>query len=204
MARQEALGGMPPCPDCLHLPCKNPQRQLDDCCACSGEVCGDSTCPAIELIVCEVCGIGDREEELMLCDGCDHACHLDCLNPPRSGFPALFFCKRCQQAAGEKRSAVNRETSNSLGGQSLKARRLDPGPLVSGCGDFFKWLDENKQKFCNCRKSRCLKQYCECFRGREWCNQRCNCIGCLNQVTFSGKSLGPLIRTLHGALSCPS
>ncbi len=32
---------------------------------------------------------------------------------------------------------------------------------------------------CNCKKSGCLKMYCECFRQRGYC-EGCNCVGCMN------------------------
>jgi hypothetical protein len=32
---------------------------------------------------------------------------------------------------------------------------------------------------CNCKKSRCLKLYCECFRNNQVCSG-CNCVACLN------------------------
>lgn len=34
---------------------------------------------------------------------------------------------------------------------------------------------------CNCKKSRCLKLYCDCFRINKYCNN-CNCIECSNCV----------------------
>lgn len=33
---------------------------------------------------------------------------------------------------------------------------------------------------CNCRKSKCLKMYCECFHLQIFCSQNCNCIDCGN------------------------
>lgn len=33
---------------------------------------------------------------------------------------------------------------------------------------------------CNCKKSHCLKLYCECFKSRGYCNQECCCINCYN------------------------
>lgn len=33
---------------------------------------------------------------------------------------------------------------------------------------------------CKCKKSRCLKLYCECFNKDEWCDQTCACINCAN------------------------
>ncbi|KAK8802793.1 hypothetical protein JH06_1877 [Blastocystis sp. subtype 4] len=33
---------------------------------------------------------------------------------------------------------------------------------------------------CNCRRSHCLKLYCECFKNRGYCNSECNCLACYN------------------------
>ncbi|KAE8688995.1 hypothetical protein F3Y22_tig00110945pilonHSYRG00110 [Hibiscus syriacus] len=38
-----------------------------------------------------------------------------------------------------------------------------------------------KQKQCNCKNSRCLKLYCECFTSGIYCNG-CNCVNCHNNV----------------------
>ena len=32
---------------------------------------------------------------------------------------------------------------------------------------------------CNCKKTRCLKLYCECFRAGVFCKD-CNCVSCAN------------------------
>lgn len=37
----------------------------------------------------------------------------------------------------------------------------------------------NTSSSCNCRKSHCLKLYCECFKSNKYCNA-CNCISCSN------------------------
>eukprot|EP01102_Stenamoeba_stenopodia_P018488 TRINITY_DN677_c0_g1_i7.p1 TRINITY_DN677_c0_g1~~TRINITY_DN677_c0_g1_i7.p1 ORF type:complete len:558 (+),score=72.01 TRINITY_DN677_c0_g1_i7:151-1824(+) len=36
-----------------------------------------------------------------------------------------------------------------------------------------------KKKQCNCKNSKCLKLYCECFAARVYCDG-CNCVGCCN------------------------
>lgn len=35
---------------------------------------------------------------------------------------------------------------------------------------------------CNCKKSRCLKLYCDCFAAGSYCGAGCNCCNCLNTV----------------------
>ena len=35
---------------------------------------------------------------------------------------------------------------------------------------------------CNCRKSRCLKLYCQCFAIRAYCIGACNCVSCANNA----------------------
>lgn len=34
--------------------------------------------------------------------------------------------------------------------------------------------------FCNCTKSSCKKQYCECFKNNRKCNNLCRCLKCFN------------------------
>lgn len=38
-----------------------------------------------------------------------------------------------------------------------------------------------KDIFCGCKKSRCLKRYCDCFFARARCSERCGCIDCYNR-----------------------
>lgn len=40
---------------------------------------------------------------------------------------------------------------------------------------------EKKNFSCNCKKSKCLKLYCECFSNGEFCIN-CNCTGCSNVI----------------------
>ncbi|XP_039600411.1 PHD and RING finger domain-containing protein 1 isoform X2 [Polypterus senegalus] len=46
--------------------------------------------------ICEVCGRSDREDRLLLCDGCDDGYHMECLNPPLDAVPVEeWFCPEC-------------------------------------------------------------------------------------------------------------
>ncbi|XP_027436265.1 PHD and RING finger domain-containing protein 1 isoform X3 [Zalophus californianus] len=45
---------------------------------------------------CEVCGRSDREDRLLLCDGCDAGYHMECLDPPLGEVPVdEWFCPEC-------------------------------------------------------------------------------------------------------------
>lgn len=37
-----------------------------------------------------------------------------------------------------------------------------------------------KTRYCNCKRSKCLKLYCECFAIGETCDPNCSCLECLN------------------------
>ena len=38
-------------------------------------------------ISCIICGSGEQEENLVLCDGCDVATHIGCMHPKLSAVP---------------------------------------------------------------------------------------------------------------------
>lgn len=53
---------------------------------------------AMNDTVCEVCGSGDREDILLLCDNCDRGFHTICLTPPLENIPDEneWFCPDCE------------------------------------------------------------------------------------------------------------
>ncbi|XP_058202155.1 protein tesmin/TSO1-like CXC 2 isoform X2 [Rhododendron vialii] len=50
-----------------------------------------------------------------------------------------------------------------------KRRKLETAGESEGC------------KRCNCKKSKCLKLYCECFAAGVYCVEPCSCIDCFNK-----------------------
>ncbi|XP_004288832.1 PREDICTED: protein tesmin/TSO1-like CXC 5-like [Fragaria vesca subsp. vesca] len=71
---------------------------------------------------------------------------------------------------------------------SPKAR---PRPVVDG-----KDGTPKKQKQCNCKHSRCLKLYCECFASGIYCDG-CNCVNCCNNVENEGARRDAVEATLE-------
>jgi len=52
--------------------------------------------------ICEICNVGENEDEILLCDGCDRGYHMYCLDPPLTSIPRTeWYCVKCLTAAGE-------------------------------------------------------------------------------------------------------
>ena len=43
---------------------------------------------------------------------------------------------------------------------------------------------DQKLKTCSCRRSKCLKLYCDCLANNEYCGPDCLCIQCRNQEIY--------------------
>ena len=70
---------------------------------------------------------------------------------------------------GHEFSAQTPSTSKHMGGEEDGSEnRVEPE------------LSSKKTVTCNCKKSKCLKLYCDCFAAGEVCGPECNCCNCHN------------------------
>lgn len=76
---------------------------------------------------------------------------------------------------GRKTSSFSAQQGNRSGMNSLFASTSIPGMSSSDSGPVR----------CKCKKSKCLKLYCECFKARGYCGGDCSCVGCSNKAEFT-------------------
>ncbi|OWZ24134.1 hypothetical protein PHMEG_000890 [Phytophthora megakarya] len=68
---------------------------------------------------------------------------------------------------------VGPATTLTISLQSASKAPLDPAMMVIPA-------QVPKKSPCNCKKSKCLKLYCECFASGGYCDESCNCLDCAN------------------------
>ena len=78
------------------------------------------------------------------------------------------------------------------------------GTLLGLIGAAAQWYGDtggpstpNKRKACNCKNSKCLKLYCECFASGSYCNVSCNCQSCQNNEHFQSQRKSAIDATLE-------
>ncbi|KAK4730207.1 hypothetical protein R3W88_023195 [Solanum pinnatisectum] len=55
-----------------------------------------------------------------------------------------------------------------------------PANILGECGASFTPSSARHKRGCNCKKSMCLKKYCECYQANVGCSSGCRCEGCKN------------------------
>ncbi|KAE9347145.1 hypothetical protein PF008_g7948 [Phytophthora fragariae] len=148
-------------------------------CACSdGKCTGD--CPCLSLFgtcsprcQCKGCQVQAQPERTKGCSCKKSNClklYCECLAAQRmcDHLCNCEGCKNCQETLAERERAV--------------AAILERNPLAfqpkvaSGSSQHLRG--------CNCRKSGCMKNYCECHQAGVACTSRCACHQCRNTETF--------------------
>ncbi|RAL38057.1 hypothetical protein DM860_000751 [Cuscuta australis] len=82
----------------------------------------------------------------------------------------------CQSTPDHKRtsSSENVDGTSTSNQSSLKKKRKKTSDAS----------DDDGCKRCNCKKSKCLKLYCDCFAAGIYCADLCACQGCFNKPEY--------------------
>jgi len=124
------------------------------------------------------------------------------------GFAAITEAARTikqkpSNTIGKSGSSKKNESSDTYNSNNKSPRRNDKDDDIRGSTESISHSDKKgntessqtpttttttttyaKTVSCNCKKSRCLKLYCDCFRISKFCDG-CNCVDCANNLEHS-------------------
>ncbi|KAI3983968.1 hypothetical protein MKX01_035095 [Papaver californicum] len=90
-------------------------------------------CPSC---LCRTCLTDEDDDKIVLCDGCDHAYHMYCLNPPLNSIPkGKWFCKKCDKEIQKIRKAKRTLQRKSREKKQTKHRPIEQNNAVGGSVD---------------------------------------------------------------------
>lgn len=96
------------------------------------------------------------------------------------------FCYQCNCNSCSNNMEHEEERAQAI--RSVLDR--NPNAFRPKIKSFVGQAERQHTKGCNCKRSGCLKNYCECFEARIACSQNCKCIGCRNMEDDSHTSFG--------------
>lgn len=97
---------------CGHRFCSNKYYHVR--CLTSKQLKSYGHCWYCPSCLCRVCLIDQDDDQIVLCDGCDHAYHIYCMKPSRTSIPrGKWFCRKCDAGIQAIRQAKRVYESNN-------------------------------------------------------------------------------------------
>ncbi|XP_072952556.1 protein tesmin/TSO1-like CXC 2 isoform X1 [Typha angustifolia] len=171
---------------------QEPQVPHDDSSAATVPESAEELCPSSPKKKRRKLDIGGEGETCKRCS-CKKS---KCLKLYCECFAAGVYCSEPCACQGCFNKPIHEETVLSTRKQIESRNPLAFAPKVIRASDTGQEVAEDSNKTpssarhkrgCNCKKSSCLKKYCECYQGGVGCSISCRCEGCKN--TF-GRKIG--------------
>ena len=94
---------------------------------------------------------------------------------PSSSHPPPLNIYTSSNNLGMKLNLIEDKTEESSLG---KRKNSSENPTASSS----QFYQQSSKLTCNCKKTKCLKLYCICFRNRSFCGKHCKCLSCKNSA----------------------
>ena len=102
------------------------------------------------------------------------------ISPPPQPSPgaegALHSVSQLQRLIFQQQQQQQRHNRHLAGGEGV----LPGVPALASGGS-----NRSGGTRCHCKRTKCLKLYCPCFAGGQFCGPKCNCHDCYNDVQFT-------------------
>ena len=96
-----------------------------------------------------------------------------------------IFCFNCKCENCENKSLFNDNNNikNNFSNNKKEEEIKEKKDIKQKNENNYDIIDNSSKKLiiCTCSKSGCNKNYCECFKAKVKCNNKCRCIKCLNK-----------------------
>lgn len=120
------------------------------------------------------------------CFAAQKSCQMTATDDKGTGRCRCSDCKNNSHFEDERQSAIAALLTRNPSAFETKIQEVAVQiPTASEEGDLddaaMKVIEQRGHKVgCKCRRSACLKKYCECFNAKVPCSANCRCVGCKN------------------------